>query len=209
MKGFSFSQKTKDSADIDSLTKAFSITHTNSSLSSNSSNSISSGGSTSKLSSLSHSLLPHKHPHGHHHHHHSHHHSSSSSLNQIGGTSWLPNVLPTNPIEFVILSFQLLLSVPGPTIKELKEDLIPLLFWENYLHRANTREVNINGLLDIIESVFRARFKTLKFRVKNELIDNDGSGLVFKFFDFNLFIFLCCFFIFSTTNFFIFFYWNS
>lgn len=184
MKGFSFSQKTKDSADIDALAKAFLIPHTtNSSLSSNSSTSTSSGGggSSSRLSSLSHSLLPHKHPHGHHHHHHhSHHHSdSSSSLNQSGigpGGGWLPNNLPTNPIEFVTLAFQLLLSVPGPTIKELKEDIIPLLFWDGYLHRANTREVGIDGLLAVLDDVLRARFKTLKFRVKNELIDNDGSA---------------------------------
>lgn len=175
MKGSLFSKKVKDSADIDSLTKSFGTTEgrtdtIGSTLTTNSSSSSSSDNLksiTSSLSSLSHSLLPHKHSH-HHHHRHQHQHSTSSN-NSIE--------LPEDPIEFAFLAFNTLLSYPGPTIDSLRNEILPLFFHELYVHRVNTRETDLAGMLNIIENVFRSRFKKVSLRIKGDgIIDKDGSA---------------------------------
>lgn len=108
--------------------------------------SVSSTSSRSSFSSIAHAVLPHKHGKHKKHAHHT-----------------LP--IPTTPIALAELALQTLLTTPGPSCEELRNELLPQLYHEAYQHRVNTREVGLDGLMAVVR-LFRSRFKTVRVRFK-------------------------------------------
>ncbi|KAK4696715.1 hypothetical protein P7C70_g8327, partial [Phenoliferia sp. Uapishka_3] len=140
--------------------------------------------SFSSLSSLSHSLLPHRHskdllptlttssiaststtsskhkPHKHHNPHHHHSHKAPP---------------PLTPVALAEMALTALLTTPGPSCEELRTEILPEFYHEGYAHRVNTREVGMDGLCEVI-GMFRRKFKTVRVRFKSNLMDQDGTA---------------------------------
>ena len=62
--------------------------------------------------------------------------------------------------------------------RSLRNDILPKLYHEAYVHRVNCREIGMEGLLAVREDVFLQRFRTLRVRFKSSLMDQDGTACV-------------------------------
>lgn len=83
---------------------------------------------------------------------------------------------PQTPLELCEMAVRLVFTNPGPSCQELREVYFPRLFHSSgYAHRVNCREVDLNGLLDIIEFV-RTKWKHSHIRIKSDLVDQDGTA---------------------------------
>jgi hypothetical protein len=68
---------------------------------------------------------------------------------------------PETPLQLAELAISTILTIPGPSIEELRRDYFPKLFHEAYSHRANTREHGLKELENLIQR-FRSKFEVSK-----------------------------------------------
>lgn len=84
-------------------------------------------------------------------------------------------VPPTTPIQLAELAVSTILTWPGVSTEDIKNEVFPRLYWENYSHRPNSREMGLVGLLGIIE-MLRSRNRSIRVRFKSTLMDGDGTA---------------------------------
>lgn len=65
---------------------------------------------------------------------------------------------PETPVQLAELAISTILTIPGPSIEELRNEYFPKLFHEVYSHRANTREHGLKELERLIVR-FRSKFE--------------------------------------------------
>ncbi|GAA5882688.1 hypothetical protein JCM16303_006544 [Sporobolomyces ruberrimus] len=82
---------------------------------------------------------------------------------------------PETPIQLAELAFSTILTIPGPPLEELRNEIFPRLFHDAYSHRANTREHGLKELEQLIKR-FRMRFESMRVRFKSHIMDQDGSA---------------------------------
>ncbi|GJN88980.1 hypothetical protein Rhopal_001951-T1 [Rhodotorula paludigena] len=124
-----------------------------------------SAGSSFKLSSLHHALSRPAHSSSAHKRHHPHYDDPDYTLPPI-----------RDPIHLCETAISLMLSVPGPTVDQLRQRFIPQLYHVSaYQHRVNTREVGMEELLKVMDR-YRQRFSHLKVRFRSHLMDMDGTA---------------------------------
>lgn len=81
-------------------------------------------------------------------------HSTSDSTTSSGW--YLPSNL--DPIALVELAISTTFTIPGPSMDELRSEILPQLFHvDGYAHRVNCRETNFAGMLEGAE-MLRERF---------------------------------------------------
>lgn len=123
-----------------------------------------SAGSSFKLSSLHHALSRPAHSSSAHKRHHPHYDDPDYTLPSI-----------RDPIHLCETAISLMLSVPGPTVDQLRQRFIPQLYHVSaYQHRVNTREVGMEELLKVMDR-YRQRFSVRRaFRYVDLLSDCTG-----------------------------------
>ena len=67
-------------------------------------------------------------------------------------------VEPTSPLQLAELAISTILTIPGPSLEELRAVYFPKLFHEGYSHRVNTREHGLKELERFIVH-FRNKFE--------------------------------------------------
>ncbi|GAA6019958.1 hypothetical protein JCM11491_006720 [Sporobolomyces phaffii] len=82
---------------------------------------------------------------------------------------------PETPLQLAELAISTILTVPGPPLDELRNDIFPKLFHDAYSHRANTREHGLKELESLIKR-FRSKFESIRVRFRSHVIDQDGSA---------------------------------
>ncbi|GAA5904562.1 uncharacterized protein JCM6883_003828 [Sporobolomyces salmoneus] len=82
---------------------------------------------------------------------------------------------PDTPLALAQEAISTILTVPGPSIEELRRDYFPRLFHEAYSHRANTREHGLKELEELITR-FRSKFESMRVRFRSHIIDQDGTA---------------------------------
>jgi hypothetical protein len=145
--------ETESTEELDTLTADLSLK-----VSSTTSSTSSTSSSRTSLSSLTHSLLPHK-------------HHTSHKLAKHPALSF---VEPETPAALVHLAMECLLTIPGPPLEDLRV-IMGKLYHTAYSHRVNCREMGLEGLFDLIQH-FRGRFRVLKVRFKQTMMDQDGTA---------------------------------
>ncbi|KDE04317.1 hypothetical protein MVLG_05271 [Microbotryum lychnidis-dioicae p1A1 Lamole] len=103
------------------------------------------------------------------------HHGSSHSGKHSSSPAPEPFILPRDPIALCEAAMSSILTVPGPPIEQLKKEIWPQLFHIAYEHRVNTREVNLDGLVEIVEFL-RGRYQSARLRFRSHLMDMDGTA---------------------------------
>lgn len=89
--------------------------------------------------------------------------SRGASTSSASSSSIVPPASePTNPVQLAEAAISLILTVPGPSIEELRNEYFPKLFHEAYSHRANTREHGLRELENLIKR-FRSKFEASSF----------------------------------------------
>ncbi|GAA6001075.1 uncharacterized protein JCM10292_006362 [Rhodotorula paludigena] len=132
-----------------------------------------SAGSSFKLSSLHHALSRPAHSSSAHKRHHPHYDDPDYTLPPI-----------RDPIHLCETAISLMLSVPGPSVDQLRQRFIPQLYHVSaYQHRVNTREVGMEELLKPWTGTGNAfllirllRVQHLKVRFRSHLMDMDGTA---------------------------------
>ncbi|GAA6027737.1 hypothetical protein JCM8097_008008 [Rhodosporidiobolus ruineniae] len=84
-------------------------------------------------------------------------------------------VVPEDPVALVEKAIELMLSVPGPPIEQLRREIAPKLYHSAYSHRVNCREHGLEELVALAKR-FRDRFQSVRIRFRSHLMDNDGSA---------------------------------
>ncbi|GAA5837880.1 hypothetical protein JCM5353_006452 [Sporobolomyces roseus] len=82
---------------------------------------------------------------------------------------------PTTPLELAELAVSTILTIPGPSLEDLRTIYFPKLYHEAYSHRANTREHGLKELERFIIQ-FRGKFESVRVRFRSHIIDQDGSA---------------------------------
>ncbi|GAA6024244.1 hypothetical protein JCM10207_006970 [Rhodosporidiobolus poonsookiae] len=82
---------------------------------------------------------------------------------------------PTDPVHLVETAIALVLTVPGPPLRQLRDELIPRLYHKAYSHRVNCREHGIEDLIKLVTR-FRERFLSVRLRFRSHLMDMDGTA---------------------------------
>ncbi|KAK4055975.1 hypothetical protein OIO90_002969 [Microbotryomycetes sp. JL221] len=81
-----------------------------------------------------------------------------------------------DPIGLAQLCLSTCLTIPGHSIDELQQSIIPALFHvPGYSHRVNCRECDAAGLLEIIKFL-RSKFSKMRIRFRSQLMDQDGTA---------------------------------
>ncbi|SCV69513.1 BQ2448_2533 [Microbotryum intermedium] len=157
---------TSSGAGPTSLTHSDTMSSTSSSSSSHPTSGSSTHGSSSssKLSSLALSSIVK-----------GHHGSSTHSSKHSSPSAPEPFILPRDPIALCEAAMSSILTIPGPPIEQLKKEIWPQLFHIAYEHRVNTREVNLDGLVAIVEFL-RGRYQSARLRFRSHLMDMDGTA---------------------------------
>ncbi|GAA5956495.1 hypothetical protein JCM3765_003463 [Sporobolomyces pararoseus] len=82
---------------------------------------------------------------------------------------------PETPVQLAELAISTILTIPGPSIEELRNEYFPKLFHEAYSHRANTREHGLKELERLIVR-FRSKFESMRVRFRSNIMDQDGTA---------------------------------
>ncbi|GAA5836367.1 hypothetical protein JCM3766R1_003500 [Sporobolomyces carnicolor] len=102
--------------------------------------------------------------------------SRGASTSSASSSSIVPPASePTNPVQLAEAAISLILTVPGPSIEELRNEYFPKLFHEAYSHRANTREHGLRELENLIKR-FRSKFESMRVRFRSHIVDQDGTA---------------------------------
>ncbi|GAA5849783.1 hypothetical protein JCM8547_000562 [Rhodosporidiobolus lusitaniae] len=102
-------------------------------------------------------------------------HSHSSSSSKSSEPVPYALTVPDDPVHLVETALSIVLSVPGPSLDQLRTELIPKLYHRAYSHRVNCREHGTEELLTLAKR-FRERFQSVRIRFRSHLMDMDGSA---------------------------------
>ncbi|GAA5941734.1 uncharacterized protein JCM15063_002656 [Sporobolomyces koalae] len=99
--------------------------------------------------------------------------SRGASISSHSSTKSLPE--PETPLQLAELAISTLLTIPGPSIEQLRHECFPKLFHDAYSHRVNTRELGLKELEQMIERL-RSKIESMRVRFRSHVIDLDGSA---------------------------------